>query len=283
MAQVTGLISSADGSFTGFENVNTEVCSDELSPPLGCNGVSNEWTLQLNTNTFVTPACADSPNRVNCRGWQQFVYANNHFPLERPNSQLWIQYWLLYYQPDSRGCPAGYNQSGQDCWRDSAKYVRSEEMPLGYVPSAILSVDISNGQDLLQLYYEDDQHQGHLVVAPPASDGVLGLAQGWNAAEYNIHGDAGASQAVFNDNATIGVRLEVTSGTAASPTCMRESTTGETNNLNLVEGSCCPFSGTSGGTPPAIQFRETNLASPPTPPFCLLNDITPIESPLLLQ
>ncbi len=83
-AQVTGLISSASGSFDSANNVTTETgttfgsdCSNSTS------GVANTFSLQLNTRPFTTSVCTST----GCQGWQQFVYSNSGF--------VFIQYWLL--------------------------------------------------------------------------------------------------------------------------------------------------------------------------------------------
>ena len=100
----------------------------------------------------------------------------------------------------------------------------------------------------------------------------LGQAGAWNAAEFNVFGPPGGYQANFDGTPTIDVKISVTTGSTASPTCTLWGDTGETNNLNLVPSSCCA----SGGASPQIVFTET-LAAGVTPKFCLLNDIMPIE------
>jgi hypothetical protein len=112
------------------------------------------------------------------------------------------------------------------------------------------------------------------------SDSVLNIQSNWNAVEFNIVGDGNGDQAEFNSGATVGVRIAVDNGTIAAPSCVSgagfDGFTGETNNLNLVPGSCCPVGGPSQS---AILFLESN-ASAVTRPFCLLNDIAPILSAL---
>jgi hypothetical protein len=66
-------------------------------------------------------------------------------------------------------------------------------------------------------------------------------------------GDAGGSRADFNKGASITVKVAVTDGSTAAPSCIADDgTTGETNNLNL--GACTAASGTS----PSIQFTESD-------------------------
>ena len=81
---------------------------------------------------------------------------------------------------------------------------------------------------------------------------VTKLASGWNYSEFNLFGAGGGSAATFNSGSSITVKISMTNGSTAAPTCVNYGTTGETNNLNL--GTC---SGT-GGTSPYIQFTESN-------------------------
>ena len=84
-------------------------------------------------------------------------------------------------------------------------------------------------------------------------DSVTYLATAWKQAEFNIIGDGGGSKATFNSGSSIMVKVAVTHGSTAAPTCASNAgTTGETNNLTLR--SC---SGASGATP-YIQFVESN-------------------------
>jgi hypothetical protein len=271
VAHVAGNITSAKGSFFLTNNVTSVQSNNFFAKP-------NEWTLQLNTNRFVTPACGNSPNRANCRGWEQFVWVNN--PNWRPaDGILWIEYWLLDYNADAtHPCPGSFWQPTdlpQHCVLDSDQSTRGSAIDVSNLSNVALHAYIANGSDNVELLVGGVRQLGFSADAA-----VLNLAQGWNEAEYNIFGDTGGSVALFNqDGATVGVRVEVSSGTTASPLCINNGYTGEGNNLNLEPGSCCPF-GATGSTPPAIQFRETNVSPMPGSPFCLLNDITPIQFPL---
>ena len=107
----------------------------------------------------------------------------------------------------------------------------------------------------------------------------LNLNNSWTFAEFNVFGNNTSQNATFVGNATLSVKLSLTNGTTASPTCTLGSTTAETNSLNFVPASCCA----SGGTSPSIVFTETNLdVNSVQVPFCLLNDVTPILMPSLL-
>jgi hypothetical protein len=225
-----GLISSATGSFDSVTGVISE--SD--------GGTNNRFSLQLNTNgNFSSPACSGAKVPSQCTGWQQFVYSNGYGGF--------IQYWLLNY---AATCPSGWNTYGTDCWRNGSGLVSVPEQPI---------------TNLAQLRVTGNANAGgtdSIVISAPAGEGgsnaanedsVLGLAKGWQAAEFNVFGDCCGTQANFNGGTTIVVRTTVINGTTNAPTCTSNGTTGETNNLTLAT----PCS-TVGGTSPAVVFKESN-------------------------
>ncbi|MGB6177107.1 MAG: hypothetical protein WBF43_12405 [Methylocella sp.] len=85
------------------------------------------------------------------------------------------------------------------------------------------------------------------------------LGSQWQEAEFNVFGDGGGDQAVFNSGSTVNVHTAVESGTTSAHSCDLQSFTGETNNLNLVS-PCCSVAGVNGETP-AILLTESNAAS----------------------
>jgi hypothetical protein len=93
---------------------------------------------------------------------------------------------------------------------------------------------------------------GAVAYSVSASDSVLQLGTVWEQSEFNVLGDAGGSEAVFNGGSAITVNVAAQTGSTAAPTCESDAgTTGETNNLNL--GPCV----TAGGTMPSIEFTES--------------------------
>ena len=85
------------------------------------------------------------------------------------------------------------------------------------------------------------------------ADTITGLHGAWHESEFNIIGDGGGSEAVFNRGASVRVEISAVSGSTAAPTCIaNDGTTGETNNLNL---SACT---TAGGSTPNVQFTESD-------------------------
>jgi hypothetical protein len=85
------------------------------------------------------------------------------------------------------------------------------------------------------------------------------LGSQWQEAEFNVFGDSGGNQAVFNDTASLVVRIAVSSGTDQGPSCHLFSFTGESNNLTL--GNSLPTA--SPGSAPALVFSAAKPA--PTP------------------
>ena len=66
---------------------------------------------------------------------------------------------------------------------------------------------------------------------------ILNLAQGWQAAEFNIVGDCCLTGATFNRGSTTVVRTSVDYGIPSAPNCLAAGFTGETNNLSFVQTS----------------------------------------------
>jgi len=283
------------GSVTG---VTTEVTSDTGMGNTCTSNCNDNYELQINTNFFsrnlATGACSgsvgtcdSSPNKQStttpCQCWQQFLFANpgdDNFV----SSEVYMEYWLVDY--GSAACPAGWtsstsidsqNQVHFDCLKDSvASSVPRDNLSItnlanltltgSVVPGGLDSVILSTGNSTV----------GTLTAR--AADSQFNLSQAWNNAEFNVVGDADLTVANFNNGSSIVVQTSVTNGTSASPTCtgpVDGGTTGETNNFTLVPGSCCA----TGGSSPAIRFTESNAGV--SAPFCLLNDIVPIQAPLL--
>ena len=243
-AVVSGTMTSAVGSFPTITGVTSES--------------SNSYSLQLNTNLFTTPACSGALVPADCRGWQQFIYSTS--------GSIFLQYWLINF---ANSCPAGYTAFDAHCFRNSAATSASDQ-PIMNLANLSVTGTVSSTTDTIIF------STGSGALCATGQDSVLSLQGKWNVAEFNVFGDGNGTQANFNNGSTIVVQIGVTNGTTASPACTNDGFTGETSNLNLVQGSCCP----TGGTSPAIQFTETN-ATGVKAPSCLLHDLIPIVGPLL--
>jgi hypothetical protein len=85
------------------------------------------------------------------------------------------------------------------------------------------------------------------------ADSVVNIASVWRQSEFNVVGNAGGSRANFNSGSAVTVKIALTDGSTAAPSCVAGAgSTGQTNNLNL--GSCTA----STGSTPLIQFTESN-------------------------
>lgn len=223
---VPGLISSSTGSFPTVTGVTSE--SD--------GGVKNGYSIQLNSNFMSgTAACKGVSG---CLSWAQFVYSSE----ERA---VFIQNWLIGIGrcPDS----SWFNAGGGDCYKNSAAVSAPTIAITSLANLKMTGTATSGGNDNLTFT------NGSTAYKTSEKDTVTGLSGAWHESEFNIIGDGGGSEAVFNRGASIRVEITATSGSTAAPTCIsNDGTTGETNNLTL--GSC---TGTGGSTP-NIQFTESD-------------------------
>jgi hypothetical protein len=178
--------------------------------------------------------------------WQQFVYATDFET--KGEAAVFIEYWLIGW--GSSRCPSGWESDGEgDCVINSSATTAPDVAPTtaSLAKMTLTGTAVSGGHDTVVF------NNGTTAFSLTASDSVVDIAQVWQQSEFNIVGDAGGSRADFNKGASITVKVAVTDGSTAAPTCIAdEGTTGETNNLNL--GSCTAASGTS----PSIQFTESD-------------------------
>ncbi|HVE81668.1 MAG TPA: hypothetical protein VND93_02425 [Myxococcales bacterium] len=242
-AQVVGAISQAIGTFDSVTNVTSE------SSPIGNSGtpVANAYTLQMNTNFFVSTTCSGSPN-AGCRGWEQFVFENYG-----SGARAFIQYWLLRYNTT---CPAGWNQfsfTGSTdiyCYRNnSLGAVGIPAQPITNLANLRLTGTVSATADSVAV-------STGVNVYSVNGDNSVNAAAGWQIAEFNVFGDGGNSSgggaATFNAGASMVPRVRVISGSNAPPTCTAQGFTGETNNLSF--GPTAPGVSPPG---PALRFAES--------------------------
>jgi hypothetical protein len=256
VAQTASTTISAVGSFPSVSGVTSE---KGVNVPFG-NGESdgitgkNEYTLQLNTDINSSSTACSNFGYASCQVWEQFVYStnNNGTPAE---PQVFIQNWVFPSESDyeNSGCPSGWNDaSGQGQY---ACFVNSQATSVPAVSATKLgSLTLSgsasaNGNDTATF---TDGTEAYSASEPDNTDS---LAAWWSQSEFNVVGNAGGSEAQFNNGSSLTVNLSVNDGSGSAPTCLGPSsagTTGETNNLNL--GNCS----TAGGSAPYIQFTESN-------------------------
>jgi hypothetical protein len=234
-----GLISQARGAFSQV-NVTSETGTGGTNHAI--DG-ANDYSVQLNTNNGQGGNVCNGGEST-CQVWQQFIYASKY---SGGDAAVYMQYWLVNW--GSNDCPKTFlgtwNRSGASCYINSllSKAPKIPAADLGDVQLTALTV--AGGWDIVQLLYDGDAY------SVKETDSVLEIASVWTGAEFNVVGDAGLSQAVFNNNASLVVNLSFYDGTSLAPTCLLPGgTTGETNNLNL-----CPCNASADGYP-SIQFKE---------------------------
>jgi hypothetical protein len=240
-AQVTGHISEAIGSFDSVTGVTS------VTDPNGVSGFS----LQLNANFFTTPACNGAAAPSACRGWQQFVYSNS--------GSAFMQYWLINYDTT---CPAGWftfphpNDPGNDCFENG---INSVNVPVQAVANlanlSLMGQANGGGTDTIIMA------TGSNLYSAQNDDNAVDLAQGWQAAEFNIVGDCCGSESTFNSGSTIVVRTSVDNGSPLAPSCLGDGFTGETNNLFFMQASATPPSESL----PAVVFTQSSATSTTLP------------------
>lgn len=244
------LISSAAGSFPAVSGVTSETGTGVLGFNDGGVLGPNEYSLQLNTgSTARTVACGSGAST--CTVWQQFVYAPDYET--KGSAAVFIQYWLLSY---GSTCPSGWlSGGGSNCYKNSA-YVAAPDVAITKLASLKLSASATSGGNDTVTFTD-----GTVAYAVTATDSVLDIATVWRQAEFNVVGNAGGSQAVFNTGSALTVKLSAQYGSTTAPSCASGSgSTAETNNLIL--GTCAA----AGGTTPSIQFGESLLGPPPPVP-----------------
>jgi hypothetical protein len=232
---------SATGDFLSANNVTSETDST--------TGHADSYSLQINTNTFTSAACA---GHSSCIGWQQYIFETN-----TSGAWVYMQYWMIRYNAT---CPSGWNTyspiAGEtDCWKNSSTTSVTQQ-----TAATLIQLKLSGSagtQDVSTVF------TGNNTLSATGAGSVLSLAGNWSQSEFNVVGDGNGGQAIFNANATMVVSLNVNNGGTSAPTCSGGGTTGETNSLSLVSGSCCAL----GGAFPSIVFTQTNTGST-FKPYC---------------
>jgi hypothetical protein len=220
------VISSAVGSFPAVAGVTSE-----------SDGLKNVYSLQLNTN-FVSGSLA-CEGVSGCLAWQQGVYSSS----ERA---VFFQDWLI----GIGGCPSSggwYSDGEGDCYRNSAA-ASVPQIAITELSKLKLSVSAAAGLTDTVIFTNSTE-----AYTATIADKFTDIAPGWTQVEFNVFGDGGGSEAVFNKGSSITVGIVLSYGSTAAPTCVANGgTTGETNSLTL--GKCT----SAGGIPPSIEFTESN-------------------------
>jgi len=239
-AVVAGNIFQATGSFT---NVSPNISETGQIAGVGPQ-LANTFTIQLNTQYFVTPKCSGASNAASCRGWQQFVYNTE-------SNAVYMQYWLLNY---GTSCPSNWMPGpGNDCYKNSqAKSlsgggVTASELASVRLTGTAVPQSAEPGFDGVAL------SDGSRAIAVSESDNTLDLAQHWDTSQFDAYGDGNYGQANFGANTTLETQTTLLSTSTLAPTCVKEGFTGETNNLDLTSTPAIGIAGL-----PTIASKQTN-------------------------
>ncbi len=241
----SGHIITAIGS---FDNTTTGV-TGEAGQINGVGAqVTNAYSLQVNTDPFVSPAiCGGANNPAICRGWEQFVYeSDGNSPAY---SAAFIQYWILWYDTT---CPGGWSPVPYGvhtmCVINStlAVAVPNQTITTANLPYMALSGNVTAASDSVTMAYNG----GAVTVN---GNNYLAAAAGWTISEFNIFGDAGGGQAnIQSAGANVVTRNRIIYGGSAPPNCVVQGYTAETNNLNFASAPAASAPG------PAVIFSQDN-------------------------
>jgi hypothetical protein len=172
-----------------------------------------------------------------------------------------MQYWLIHYDTT---CPAGWFSFSPvvgviDCFKNGSNSVLVPVQTIANLVNLSLTGQANaGGTDTIIMA------TGSNLYSAQNDDGVLNLAQGWQAVEFNIVGDCCGSQAIFNSGSTLVVRTSVDYGSPNAPSCPGQGFTGftgETNNLFFVQASAVPPTESL----PAVVFTQSSATSTTLP------------------
>jgi hypothetical protein len=233
----SGTLSSAEGSFPSVTGLTSE----------NDNGKSNSFSLQLNTqsnltNSAVTALCKSTATPASCKGWVQFVYWEGA-------AEIW--YNLL---GAGTKCPSSaWQNSGGVCYLEAPHSTTIPAQAISNLVNMTLTGSAGGATDTVIV----TTGPGQMYAATNTS--LFDLSLNWSYADFNVLGDASYGQAVFNSGTTLAVQLLTDTGNTSPLVCgPNDSTTGESNNLSVVPGSCCTF----GGSSPGVLWTESNASAP---------------------
>ncbi len=249
VAQTGGITQSALGTFPAARGITSEKSVGVAA--YGGGGIlgKNEYSLQLNTDINPSATACAAFGYASCYVWEQFVYstAGSGYP-----SEAFIQNWVFPSPNDysSKGCPSGWQDAsspGSPACVTNSRAVNVPNVAATSLGSLKLSGAVSSGKDTAIFTY------GSKAYSASEADTTVHLGSWWRQSEFNVVGNAGGSEAVFNAGVSLTLNLTVKDGTSNAPTCVaNDGTTGESNNLNL--GKCSAI----GGSSPSISFTESD-------------------------
>ena len=184
----------------------------------------------MNTDFFESTACSGSPN-TGCRGWEQFVFANNG-----TGGNLFIQYWLIDYNAVCPAVPAGqpaWIQHGTPgsplryCYKNAANGASTPaSVPITDLANMTITGSVTSTSDRMDFW------DGSVMRAITGNNAVSAAAH-WNAANFGVYGYCCSHQAVFAGTPEIHPKVQLVNGDRSAPRCWATGFTGETNNLDF--------------------------------------------------
>ncbi|WP_157545726.1 hypothetical protein [Hamadaea tsunoensis] len=261
------LIAKANGSFQNV--VHVQHVDSVLA------GVANvgAYTLQLNTNTFAATVCGVGHDQ--CKGWKQFLFANEG-SAAASRSSVYIQYWIQHYFTT---CPGGWTEyvpagtvplpDDKFCYFTPPLSGTAFAAPVPVtnlaIPTLLLTGEANvagSGQDKVTM----NDGLGHIVSAQTTPPIIPTQTIWWTAAEFNVFGYGNTATAVFNDpgrhygdfgDTSLRAKTEIDYGGTKKPVCNSASFSAESNNLT-VENVKLP----NGPGLPAIVLPERLTGTP---------------------
>ncbi len=228
-AETTAPISSAVGSFPKITGLTQETA----------DGASDTYSLQLNSSYYTAPVCDGAKVPSQCRAWMQYAYINN---APSPGAAF-MEIWLINY---GNKCPSGWGAYATDCYYNSDAVNLPNQDLSALDGITVEGATVADGNDTVTV---TAAKKAYAVTMP---DSNIDLAGNWNTAEYNIFGDGGGDEAVFNPGTKMTVKVKLNDGSSDAPTCITDGFTLESNNLGLNR---CK---TKGGKKPSITFTQSN-------------------------
>lgn len=232
---------SATGSFDSF--------TDAYSSG---SGAGDLYSLQIRT---LPASPSDACNgHAGCRVGVTFNYNNDSESIpyfEIPSFGVYIQYVLLNYNTDGKGCPDKWvtDAIANLCFKFSDnKTTVPGGIALKDLKGVTLQASVNSSVDEVMVSYGK---QSYAVTSP---DSVVGLSKIWDGAEFNVFGQESKTK-LFSPGVSASVKLQATYSDRSpeEPICVRTSDLIGNYGNNLKLGKCV-----STGGPPQIIFTESN-------------------------
>lgn len=129
-----------------------------------------------------------------------------------------------------------------NCWRNSVNAVSTPKETIAVLIEPSLTGNASSGgtdEVIVSI--------GSTMYSASGNNSIADLTTEWQAAEFNVLGFAGGSQAIFNPGATIIVKTSVDSGTTNKPVCAEGDLLRKPTAAHWGATSCSAVGGTSPG------------------------------------